>query len=43
MQRGSARAYFIVAQENHETYLESRLKPFLESSWNTHFQLVEPS
>ena len=41
--RGSARAYFIAAQENHEAYLESRLKPFVESPWNAHFQRVEPS
>ena len=41
--RGSARAYFIAAQENHEAYIESRLKPFVESSWNAHFQRVEPS
>ena len=41
--RGSARAYFIAAQENHEAYIESRLKPFVESSWSAHFQRVEPS
>ena len=41
--RGSARAYFIAAQENHEAYIESRLKPFLESPWSAHFQRVEPS
>ena len=41
--RGSARAYFIIAQESHEAYIESRLKPFVESSWSAHFQRVEPS
>ena len=43
MQSGTARAYFMVAQDKHEAHLESRFNPFLESPWNTHFQLVEPS
>ena len=41
--RGTARAYFVVLQENHRDTLEPRITQFLESPWNTHFQLVEPS
>ena len=38
--RGSARAYFIVPQRNLETAFECRLASLMESSWNSHFELV---
>ena len=39
--RGTARAYFIIAQERHRYVLESRLTRFLKSPWCEHFELVE--
>ena len=43
--RGTARAYFIVAQEHHETILKDRLSSFLSGPWGTgsspHFELVD--
>ena len=38
--RGTARAYFIVAQDHHRSVLESRLASFLDSPWSRHFELV---
>ena len=38
--RGTARAYFIVAQEQHQSILESRLTTFVNSPWSAHFDLV---
>ena len=39
--RGTARAYFILAQEHHRHMLENRLVSFLAGSWGTHFDLIE--
>ncbi len=39
--RGTARVYFIAAQERHESIIEARLKGFFGGLWRTHFQLVE--
>ena len=39
--RGTARVYFIAAQERHESIVEARLKGFFGRPWRTHFQLVE--
>ena len=45
--RGTARAYFIVAQERHRAVLEKRLNSFKDSPWCakplSHFELVKPS
>ena len=45
--RGTARAYFIVAQERHRAVLEKRLASFADSPWCakplSHFELVKPS
>ena len=38
--RGTARAYFIVAQERHRAILENQLASFLDSPWSKHFELV---
>ena len=38
--RGTARAYFVIAQEKHESLLEDRLTTFLASPWRAHFELV---
>ena len=38
--RGSARAYFIVPQEQHISTLESRVSDLLRSQWKSHFELV---
>ena len=38
--RGTARAYFIVAQEHHMAILENQLASFLDSPWSKHFELV---
>ena len=38
--RGTARAYFIVAQERHRSVLENRLASFLGRPWSMHFELV---
>ncbi len=38
--RGTARAYFIVPQERHESILERRLASLLDSAWKSHFELV---
>ena len=38
--RGSARAYFIVSQKDHESVLEDRISSLLNSAWNSHFELV---
>ena len=40
--RGTVRAYFILAEERHEAILERRLNSLLDSSWNSHFELVIP-
>ena len=43
--RGTARAYFIVAQECHEAILEDRIGSFLSGPWGSgsspHFELVD--
>ena len=39
--RGTARVYFIVARERHESVIESRLASFLSGPWGAHFELVE--
>ena len=39
--RGTARAYFVAAQERHESVLKNRLASFLDVPWRTHFELVE--
>ena len=38
--RGTARAYFVVAQPQHESVIEENLSQFLKSPWREHFQLV---
>ena len=38
--RGTARAYFIVAQPQHEPIIMKNLSEFLSSPWREHFQLV---
>ena len=38
--RGSARAYFIVAQERHRAIVEDRLARFIRGPWGAHFELV---
>ena len=38
--RGTARTYFIVAQERHQPILASRLTTFVNSPWSAHFDLV---
>ncbi len=47
--RGTARAYFVAAQQGHESILEGRLRKFLSGPWGTthsglpfaHFEAVE--
>ena len=38
--RGTARAYFIIAQERHDLVLKNRLSLFLNGPWSKHFELV---
>lgn len=35
--RGSARVFFLISQEKHETTLERRLGRFLTTAWSTHY------
>ena len=39
--RGTARAYFIAAQERHKSILENRLTSFLRTPWRAHFELID--
>ena len=39
--RGTARAYFILAQENHRENIETRINLFLASPWGMHFSRVQ--
>lgn len=39
--RGTARAYLVAVQKQHESVLEARRASFLKSQWRTHFNLVE--
>ena len=38
--RGSARAYFVIPQEQHRATLADRISDLLDSSWSAHFELV---
>ena len=38
--RGSARCYFILAQDGHVDALRSRLRLLLDSGWRAHFEMV---
>ncbi len=38
--RGSARVFFVVPQERHESVLESRIRDFLDTPWRAHFDLA---
>ena len=38
--RGSARVFFVVPQQRHESALESRIRDFLDSPWRAHFDLA---
>ena len=38
--RGSARCYFILAQNEHVDALRSRLRLLLDSGWRAHFEMV---
>ena len=39
--RGTARAYFVIPQERHETILKNRLTNFLNGPWSAHFELID--
>ena len=39
--RGTARAYFVIPQERHESALEDRLASFVSGPWGAHFELVD--
>ena len=40
--RGSARVFFVIPYERHETLLENGIRGFLDSPWRAHFDLVTP-
>ena len=39
--RGTARAYFVIAQDRHRSVLKSRLASFLNGHWSKHFEMVD--